>query len=257
MEKIKKLKEEIIATLKYKNNHKAIIQAINNGDDFACWLKEKCKSELFEDSLLETDLVELSTDKEKPSDSDLENAIKIYEMMSRFSDAETCNENLWMGLTFGKYIDYMKYRWPIEKESTYVTHWIFPYDSKRSLFFNGLSRLYMYAKFSYDESLDDPYELTKFCFEDVNTFNELVYRSYSNSKDVRLALIKALKMYKENFGKLGMDLIRYGAKSVSFFGGTYLLDSFTQDELKEKIYNKLVNFKDNSDNIQVDNKFKL
>ena len=255
MEKIKKLKEDAISTLKLKENHEDIVNNIKNATSKG-WLREYCKMDPFEDSRLEIDYIDLITDKEKAIETDFENAKIIYEMFSKFSDAETCDESFWMGLTFGRYFEYMKYRWPIEKEKNYGLHWVFPYDSKRSLFFNGLSRLYWFVKYTYDETLDDPYEITKFCFTDVNTFNELVYRSYSNSPDIRLALLKALKQYKETFGKLGIPIIRYGANCMSFLGGAYLLDSFTQEELKDKIYQKLINFKEEKKD-ELDTKFKL
>lgn len=255
MERIKKLKEDVISTLKIKENHEDIINNIKiaNSKD---WLKEYYKGEVFEDSRLDIEYQDLITDKEKAIETDFENAKIIYEMFSKFSDAETCDESFWMGLTFGRYFEYMKYRWPLEKEKNYELHWVFPYDSKRSLFFNGLSRLYWFVKYTYDETLEDPYEITRFCFTDVNTFNELVYRSYSNSFDVRLALLKALKKYKETFGKLGGSVIRYGAICMSFFGGAYLLDSFTQEELKDKIYQKLLKFKEGQES-EKDAKFKL
>lgn len=254
MEKIKRLKDEVLATLKFKNNYEDIIKNIRESNS-ECWVNDYYNAEAFEETPLEVDFQELKMDKEKAIETDFENAKILFETFSKFSDAETCRESFWMGLTFGKYFDYMKYRWPLEKENSYKVHWIFPYDSKRSLFFNGLSRLFWFVKFTYDESLDDPYEITKFCFQDVNTFNELVYRSYSNSKKVRLALLKALKAYKENFGKLGMDIIRYGAQCVSFLGGAYLLDVFSEEELKEKIYKKLLNH--NKEKVEIENKFKL
>lgn len=242
MEKVKKMKEDVISTLQLTDNHKQVIQKINEAES-EDWLKEFYGGDVFEDSPLEYEYQDLLMDKNKPVDTDLGNAKIIYKMFSQFADAETCNEQFWMGLTFGRYYSYMKYRWPLEKETNYKNHWIFGSNKKRSLFFNGLSRLYWFVRYTYDETLVNPFEITEFCFKDVNTFNELVYRSYSNSRDVRLALLKALKLYSEEYGALGMDIIRYGANYVSFLGGAYLLDAFTQEELRNKIFQKLKDFR--------------
>lgn len=251
MAKINKLKEDVISTLQLIDNHSDIIKKINESNSVD-WLKEYFRSDVYDETPLETDLKDLIMNSVKPVETDFENAKIIYEMFSKFADSETCNEQFWMGLTFGKYYEYMKYRWPLSKESNYKNHWVFGSNKKRSLFFNGLSRLYWFTKYTYDETLEDPFEITEFCFKDVNTFNELVYRSYSNSKKIRLSLLKALKQFYEENGSLGMDIIRYGANCVSFLGGAYLLDSFTQDELKNKILEKIKKY-----SLGKQNKFKL
>lgn len=240
---MKQLCENIIISLANKKDFTIIIENINNSDNDA-WLNDYFKDEkIYEDTTINIALPDLFTNKEKSYETDFENSKIIFEAMLPLSNATTCSESFWESLTFGAYYKYMKYRWPLTKPSNYEKHWIFSSGKKRSLFLNGLSRLFWYAKYTYDETLNDPYEITKFCFQDVNTFNELVYRSYSNSKHIRLALLKALKQFKDKNSFLGMDVIRYAANYVSFLGGAYLLDSFTEDELIDKILSRITVFK--------------
>lgn len=220
-------------------NRNIVIEKIKSNDNNE-WLKEYFATENpFDISRLKIPEFELKHDKEHAKDTDLENCITIYKTFSCLPDAQTSDPNIWVSLCFGKCYQYMKYRWPIDKDSTFETHWLNPYGRKRGLFFNGLSRLYWFAKYTYDDSLENPFEITEFCFKDVNRFNELVYRSYQNSKDVRLSIFKGLMKFEKEGHVLNMSHVRHVAKYVSFLGGAYLLDSFTQEELVDKIVKNL------------------
>ena len=130
----------------------------------------------------------------------------------------------------------------MDKKLNLTEHWFCPHGQKRGLYFNGLARLYWCAKISYDETLDDPYELTRFCFKDINIITQMIFRGYANSKTVRLALLKALKSYVDEGGAYNRKILLNILKYVSFLGGAYILDIFTEEELFIKIKKKLFEY---------------
>ncbi len=67
----------------------------------------------------------------------------------------------------------------------------------------------------------------------------MIFRGYANSKTIRLALLKALKKFTEDGGNYNRDILHDILKYVSFLGGAYILDAFTEQELFDKIYEKL------------------
>ena len=117
----------------------------------------------------------------------------------------------------------------MDKKLNLTEHWFCPHGQKRGLYFNGLARLYWCAKISYDETLDDPYELTRFCFKDINIITQMIFRGYANSKTVRLALLKALKSYVDEGGTYNRKILLNILKYVSFDeeGAVLFLESLT------------------------------
>jgi len=169
---------------------------------------------------------------------DLDNAILLHKYL-QITDSQASDERLWISLCFGKFYDYMNNRWSVDKKINLTEHWFCPHGQKRGLYFNGLARLYWCAKISYDDTLSDPYELTRFCFKDINIIAQMMFRGYANSKSVRLAILKGLKHHVDNGGKYSRSILLKILKYVSFLGGAYILDSFTEQELFDKVILKL------------------
>ena len=73
----------------------------------------------------------------------------------------------------------------------------------------------------------------------------LYYRSFSGSKDIRLAVIQALRDFEHDGGSIEKKEIYNGiVKFVSFLGGAYLIDSFSREEIYEKAYEELIRLED-------------
>ena len=93
---------------------------------------------------------------------------------------------------------------------------------------------------SVDETLADPYELTKFVVENSLRFRELTWRSFSSEKMIVLGALKAEKRvlsdypkWKEN-GKVYAEV----AKLLSKLGSVMLLDCMTEKDIEEYVYKK-------------------
>lgn len=232
------LSEDKILTL--KNNKDQVLDCMLSNSDNS-WLKDFFREEnpFSKSKLMVKDFDLKLANNENLSAFDLDNAITLHENL-HLTDSQACDERLWISLCFGKFYDYMQSRWNVKTRSNLSEHWLFPHGQKRGLYFNGISRLYWFAHITYDENLDDPYEITKFCFKDINIVLQMIYRGYSNSKNVRLALLKAIKAFIEDGGTYNRKILHEILKYVSFLGGAYILDSFTEKELFDKCYLKLI-----------------
>ena len=238
MSKLKYLSEDKILTI--KNNKKVVLEHMSSSIDNA-WLSEFFREDNpFNDSKINFNDLKLKTAHSQIENEqlDLDNAIYLHKNL-HLTESQACDERIWISLCFGQFYDYMINRWEIT-EYNLKTHWLFPHGQKRSLFYNGISKLYWFAKLTHDDSLQDPYELTKFCFSNMTVISHMFYRGYVNSKTVRLGIIKAVKDFLKDGGTLANKMTDEILKYVSFFGGAYLLDSFTEQQIYDKVYFKLI-----------------
>ena len=238
MENIRILSEDDIIRL--KTNLSVVQEKMQKCPDNS-WLKDFFqKEDPFIKAKYSMEDFELDTSKEDPVETDLQNAITIHKNLKNLPICVLCDERLWVGLGFDKFYNYMQYRWPSNKIINLKSHWFYDHGQKRGMYFDGISRLFWFAEYTFDETLDNPYELTEFCFKNITLITNMVYRSYVNSKNVRLSIFKAVKKFINDGGEFSNKNMYNILKYVSFLGGAYILDSFTQNELIEKIYNKLI-----------------
>lgn len=239
--KIKILNDSRIAELEENKDIILAKMQMNNNNE---WLREFFDTENpFIDSKIEIDDFELITSEEHPPATDCFNAIRLYENMKDLTESQAADKRLWIGLAFGKFYNYMQYRWPVEdinKAKNYIKRrWLFPYPGRRSLFMNGLARLWWFVHFTIDESLENPYGLTEMFFGKFEILQRIIYRNYSMSKSVRLATLKAMFNYQKDGGVITGKIRDEIYKYISFLGGAYILDAFDEKDLEEKIYKKL------------------
>ena len=136
--KIKYLKEDAVDLLKkqdiernakyYKGDNSWIVTKYSNKELFGCFNKVEFND--FE--LVYTN----------GNDDDFENMKIMYENLKDLTDSQASDERIWSGLAH-------HYFW----------------NSTKAPFLNGLSRLWWYARYTYNENLEDPYELTKYICE--------------------------------------------------------------------------------------------
>jgi len=241
--KIKILSDEKLETLSTKENLEIVEKYIKDNTTNE-WLKDIFKTdEPFTLSKVDMEDFEMDMSAQNPEDTDFENAKRLFESLKNLSESTACDKRLWAGLTFGKFYSYMKYRYNPEVNTNYMRkRWLFPGEGKkRDLFRQGISWMWWYVYLTYDDSLENPYELTEFCFKHRDFLMSLYYRSFSSSKNIRLAVIQALRDFESNGGNIEKKEIYNGVvKFISFLGGAYLIDTFSREEIYEKSYEELV-----------------
>lgn len=175
----------------------------------------------------------------KESLTDVENIQRVYNHMKFLSDSQASDERIWAAYTFSEFLDYMRYRWKASSISDLENRYLFGYSVQRSLFRNGVSRLWWIGRFTYDKTRLDPYELTRFLCKDQDYIENICGRNIFNNPNVGFATISALYDAEKAGVVVNRELVREVSRYVNLLAGTYLLDTLSKEEIYQKIQNKL------------------
>lgn len=177
---------------------------------------------------------------------DFENMKILYDSLKELTDSQAGDERIWAGLSHTYCWDYMQSRWPLpeekEKWNSHVLNNYFFWNSTKAPFLNGISRLWWYARYTYDSSLDDPYELTKYiCENDINgKIFPLVSCKFASNKNVFRNVIKSIKDYEEtNETKLSREEFNQVKAYLNRLSGKVLLDILDEKDIKYRITNEI------------------
>ena len=160
----------------------------------------------------------LDTSSERPEQTDLENVRILYSSMKHLSVVEAATENLIKNTFF------------------------FSHGKRKSLIMHPLARLWWTGHLVYDGTRADPFELLNVFKTDFRT--KLLYlfsSNFSNSPTVTKAFLSAIYDFEKNGVKIKTKLFNEIIIYLNILGGTYLLDYFEENELKEKITEKIDN----------------
>lgn len=186
------------------------------------------------------------------SKQDVENIIRVYSALKNLTDTQATDERLWAGLAHGDCWEYMQQRWNRRKESgnavnlTQSRYFFRTSDGgRRALFTNSLARLWWMGRLTYDDTRKDPFELTRYMNDDFSTKSLVLFSSnYTSSPAVARGLLEALLILdREGFtyGKKSRDVYYQATRYLNIFGGTHILDYYTEDEIKDRVLNYMHN----------------
>lgn len=240
---IKYMSDVALATLKANKNEvtNKLIENPNSSD----WLSEFVGDDLYVTKKYEIeDFILKVPSNEKDRETDIYNSIILYEKLNKLPLHVLTDERFWCWVMFDKgYEVSLKYM-PVKKESSiFKDHWLFSQGKRRGLFFGVLSRCYFRVALSVDETLKDPYELTKFVISNPLRFRELTWRSFSSEKMIVLGTLKAEKRIIEEYPNYEENATRFGdiAKLLSKLGSVMLLDVMTEKDIEGYVYKKYKN----------------
>lgn len=171
--------------------------------------------------------------------SDAENAQRVYLHMKSLSDSQASDERIWVAYTLQEQIDYMRYRWKCSDTKSMLNRYFFNYSGNRSLFRNGMSRLWWIARVTYDEKNVDPFVLTKYLCGKQDLIENICGRSVFNNRTIQKATIRVMYEEEKKGRIVKREDFRELAKYVNLLGGTYLLDILDENEIYEKVQDKL------------------
>lgn len=163
-------------------------------------------------------------------DTDFNNAIKIYETYEFLSESQASDERFWCGIGIEPLnMEYLFYRWG-ETKNTIKYRLTYHASGKRGMLYHGLARLWWFTHLTVQNS-EDRYELTRFAFQHPHILEKMIYRNFSNSRNVRISIIKAIKKFIEEDGKYSTQKIDELYKYVSVLSGNKLLDIIPEEVL--------------------------
>ena len=237
---IKYMTDEALETL--KANTSVVTERLIENQTSSTWFSEFVPSELYVTKKYEIEEFTLRVPKdEKDRETDIYNSILLYERLHHLPLYVLTDERFWCWMNFEMgYEVALKYM-PVKKNSSvFKDHWLLTQGKRRGLFFGVLSRCYFRVALSVDNTLDDPYELTKFVIENPLRFRELTWRSFSSEKMIVLESLKAEKRIQAEYPHVEENTKHFAeiAKHISKLGSVMLLDCMTEKDIEEYVYKK-------------------
>lgn len=237
---IKYMTDEAVETLK-ANTDVVTTKLIENPDN-SSWLQSFFPGTLWVTKKYEIEEFTLREPKDdKDRETDLYNSILLYEHLRHLPLYVLTDERFWYWMNFEiGYKAALKYM-PVKKGSSiFKDHWLLTQGKRRGLFFGVLSRCYFRVALSVDNTLADPYELTKFVVDNPLRFRELTWRSFSSEKMIVLGTLKAEKRVLSEYPQMEENAKHYAelAKLLSKLGSVMLLDCMTEKDIEEYIYKR-------------------
>ena len=237
---IKYMTDEALETL--QANTSVITERLTENQTSSTQLSEFVPSELYVTKKYEIEEFTLRVPKdEKDRETDIYNSILLYERLHHLPLYVLTDERFWCWMNFEMgYEVALKYM-PVKKNSSvFKDHWLLTQGKRRGLFFGVLSRCYFRVALSVDNTLDDPYELTKFVIENPLRFRELTWRSFSSEKMIVLGSLKAEKRIQAEYPHVEENTKHFAeiAKHLLKLGSVMLLDCMTEKDIEEYVYKK-------------------
>lgn len=184
--------------------------------------------------------LDMSQPKGKESFTDVENIQRVYNHMKFLSNSQASDERIWVAYTFSEFLEYMRYRWTARTTDDLQNRYLFGYSVQRSLFRNGIARLWWIGRFTYDQTRQDPYELTRFLCKEQDYIESICGRNIFNNPTVGIATVSALYDAERNGKTINREVVRNIGKYVNVLAGTYLIDSLSRQEIYDIVNKKLV-----------------
>lgn len=247
--KLKFLKQQSLDTL--KENIGANRKSYLNDDNK--WIYEFFSGEApFLEFKDEVNDFQMDMSEEIPTKTDFNNIKIIYDNLKFLTESQASDERFWAGLCHDKFYSYMKYRWgkqiltKAKNENDAILKikqsYFFGFGKRRSCAWNGLAKLWWIGRFTYDDKLENPYEITEYVVNDLGTTTLYLFSSnFTSNKNIRFGMFKAILEYENNGHKVSRPKLKELMKQINVLGGSYLLDFYSEEEIKEKCLKILSN----------------
>ena len=168
--------------------------------------------------------------------TDLENIKNCYgSLKDVVSDSLAADERVWTGMIFSDAFEYMKYRWPATDAEKMNNRYFFAYSNQRSLFRNGLARLWWIGRLTYEEDADDHYCRTKYLVSKQDIIESFCGRTIFNNPTIFKASVVILQNYEEKGISFNREFIRDIAQYINMLGGVYILDALPIEDFATKV----------------------
>lgn len=191
-----------------------------------------------QESSIEIEPFELSTENNDDDifNTDAENVQRVYGRLRMLSLSQAADERIWVAYTLGYCLEYMIKRWKTEPNGKWKPRYFFDNSQQRSLYRNGMARLWWIGHAAYDESRDDPYELVKLICDKQYLVESIIEPNFASNPVFRRAILNAINdAIKDGIRIERSGFIRPLSKYINLQSATYILDMMSYDELYLKV----------------------
>lgn len=178
----------------------------------------------------------------KDNKFDYENIRLLYGSLKDLSLSLASDERVWSYMTHISYWDYMRERWPLEevnennsKENYIKTHYFYGEKPRNR---NGIARLWWIGHVTYDDSLNDPFELTEFMVKQDQDLTRMIMESPTIARNkiaVKVILKSIIKLQSEIPHFNIRQFIRHAAKYFNYRGSVTLWDSLEHQDVEKAV----------------------
>lgn len=180
---------------------------------------------------------------EKNNTHSVENAVSLHKALKMLNPTQASDVRFWTYLAHVNYWDYMKKRFPIEKQpknkqGEYIlSHWHFDsLNSSNLTRHHGISSLWWGAHRTYDETRkNDPYELTRELFSMLDYTTHLISGTQGRNNDFFRAVLEFVTENKKLFSKYKESRIRYIMRTFNRTGGYKLFGGQGRVKIKNEL----------------------
>jgi hypothetical protein len=200
-----------------------------------------------ESNIVQADSFQLHMPISKTELCDLENTRVLYTALRHLTPLQASDPRLWTYMTHVTHWEYMRVRWPIEqylgkqnmRENMQERYFFMP-NKSRALIRNGLARLWWYGHCSYDDTRQDPFELTTALLKNLDVTQSILERAFSLNTDVTKTMLAVL-LEREKAGKAFYvrEKVRDLAKYMVRIGGVTIIDALEEPDLRELVSEKI------------------
>jgi hypothetical protein len=184
-----------------------------------------------------------------PKGKEIDNSRTLYKAMASLSDSEATDERIWAGLSHSICWDYMRESLIYEMENNrrikmddtlILNRYFFNMKAnarKRSMYINGLSKLWWAARLCYDHAdKTDPFHFlelfeTAFSHKLINTYSS----NYMANETIRFSVFEAASHIKSKGYEIKADTMVPMLKYLNELGGRVVLDIFSREELTGRL----------------------
>ena len=234
------------AMLEYLKDRKFIQDNINKFSSYETnnWVTSVCPYNPFIDTKYNNvgDItLDMSAEKGKEFQTEFNNVKSVYSALKFLTDSTASEERLWSALCLGPFYSYVQYRWgkSLQTVDGIRQHFFFEGANRRSLTRNAVARLWWIGRLTYDETRDDPYELTRFVCNHSDYIMHFIERNTSNSMHIMRPFLDAILGEEKNGIILNTDDAGELAKYLNLLGGMYVLDVMPEEWIRQKITQKI------------------
>ena len=175
---------------------------------------------------------------------DFENSKIIYQAYKTLTPLQASDIRLWTYLAHTDYYAYMCKRWSSIREkkevnpSKYILdHWFISSPAQSNFLRHGIAGLWWAAHLTYDETRNDPYELTKVLFRQLDFATRTLGTYFlARHKEAVYGILEYILQNPELFKNKFEAKSRFITKHINQVGGTKPLSYFKRDFFKKTLH---------------------
>ena len=213
-----------------------------NKDWLSEYFSEQGISEYYKESSLivkDVELVYTGDDVNSKNKDDLENVIKINEAFrDRITPVNAADPLMWSALCHMDFRSYILKRWKKGDKDVRLDQRFFATEGRSSLlYYNAISRLWWSGYLTYDDDLQDPWEITRTLFSAQQIQKDLFDQSFSMNRSVVKGLLMALSRIQKETRNASTTIFRKCCDTYfNHFGAVTVVDALSINEIEQLAY---------------------